>query len=235
MQKFLSEAGVASRRAAEKLIAAGGVAVNGEVVTRMGSKVDPERDIVAVGGEVVRPKRKLHVALNKPVGVVCSRQDEHDRSVVTDLLPADWGEIYPVGRLDRDTEGLLLLTNDGDFCLHLTHPRFRVRKHYLARVIGRVVERELGWLLHGVQHQGETLRAAAARLVSANGSHSLVELELEEGRNREVRRMFEVLGHEMENLQRTQIGPIKLGELKLGRWRVLTDVEVSSLRRMPTG
>lgn len=233
LQKFLSEAGVASRRAAEKLIAAGGVSVNGEVVTRMGSKVDPRRDVVMVDGTVVRPKRKLHVALNKPVGVVCSRKDEHDRAVVADLLPPDWGEIYPVGRLDRDSEGLLLLTNDGQLCLHLTHPRFRIRKYYLARVTGRVTERELGWLLHGVQHDGETLRAAAVRLISTNASHSIVELELEEGRNREVRRMFEALRHEVENLRRTQIGPIKLGELKPGRWRVLTDAEVKALQQLP--
>jgi pseudouridine synthase len=232
LQKFLAEAGVASRRAAEKLIRAGDVTVNGEVVKELGSRVDPVQDVVCVDGAPVRPKRKLIVALNKPVGVVCTRRDEANRPTVLDLLPTEWRGLYPVGRLDRDSEGLLLLTNDGELCLHLTHPRFQVHKHYVARVRGKVLEPELARLQRGIRHDGETLRTVATRLVSANASHSVVELELTEGRNREVRRMFEALGYEVESLRRTQIGPIKLGELKPGRWRVLTPSEVSTLRRL---
>ena len=229
LQKFLAEAGVASRRACEKIILAGGVAVNGQVVKLLGTRVDPARDRITVDGAPVKTKRKFYVALNKPRGYLCSRHDPARRRAVGDLLPKEWTGLYPVGRLDYDTEGLLFLTNDGDFCLHLTHPRYGVRKKYLATVEGRVRPQTLTQMVRGVVHEQETLRADKTRLLSANQSHSVVELELAEGKYREVRRLFESQGLTVTHLRRTQIGRIKLGELPLGKWRTLTGPEIRTL------
>ena len=229
LQKYLADAGVASRRAAEGLITGGHVRVNNAVVTTLGTRVDPTRDEVAVDGQPVRPRKKLYVALNKPKGYLCTRDDPEQRRVVGQLLPKEWGNLHTVGRLDRDSEGLLLLTNDGEFSLRLTHPRYGVRKRYVAVVTGRFEERNLPRLTAGIEDDGELLRAEKARLMSANNSHSTVELELAEGRNREVRRLLGALGHEVEVLRRVQVGPIRLGELPPGRWRVLTPAEIKSL------
>jgi 23S rRNA pseudouridine2605 synthase len=229
LQKFLSEAGVASRRAGEQIILAGRVAVNGEIVRQLGSKIDPRHDHVAVDGRPVRIRRKLYVALHKPRGCVCSRKDEFNRPTVYELLPKEWTGVYSVGRLDYDTEGLLFLTNDGEFALRLTHPRYEVRKKYVVTVEGRVVEEMIAGFTRGVFHRGEKLKAEKARLISSNLSRSMVELELTEGKNREVRRLFESQNVTVKRLQRTQIGKIKLGELKPGRWRTLTEPEINSL------
>jgi 23S rRNA pseudouridine2605 synthase len=229
LQKFLSEAGVASRRAAEKLIADGRVKVNGQAITQLGSKVDPDHDEVSVDGKAVRSQRKYYIALNKPRGCVCSRKDEHDRPTVYELLPKEWQSVYSVGRLDFASEGLLFLTNDGEFALRLTHPRYGVRKRYVTTVEGRVEVTMLKQLERGVFHDGERLKAERTWLVSSSGSQSVVDLELAEGKNREVRRMFESLGLTVKRLVRTQIGKIKLGELKSGRWRTLTPTEIKTL------
>lgn len=229
LQKFLADAGVASRRAAERLIAGGSVAVNGRTVTELGTKVDPDQDQVVVDGRTLRSRKKLYVAVNKPPGFLCSRTDPEERRVVGELLPPEWAQLYTVGRLDRDSEGLIFLTNDGDFCLKLTHPRYGVRKKYVAVVEGRLESSQIARFTEGVEHEGEILKAERVRLVDSNNSHSVVELELAQGKNREVRRLFEVLGHEVVQLRRVQIGPIKLGELRVGKWRVLTPAEVRSL------
>jgi len=229
LQKFLADAGVASRRAAERLIAGGSVAVNGRTVTELGTKVDPDQDQVVVDGRTLRSRKKLYVAVNKPPGFLCSRTDPEERRVVGELLPPEWAQLYTGGRLDRDSEGLIFLTNDGDFCLKLTHPRYGVRKKYVAVVEGRLESGQIARFTEGVEHEGEILKAERVRLVDSNNSHSVVELELAQGKNREVRRLFEVLGHEVVQLRRVQIGPIKLGELRVGKWRVLTPAEVRSL------
>jgi pseudouridine synthase len=229
LQKFLADAGVASRRAGEKLIAAGRVRVNGQVVTSMGSKVDPASDRVEVDGARVNAKRKLYVALHKPRGYLCSRHDPLHRKTVHNLLPAQWGNLVTVGRLDRETEGLILLTNDGHFNLVVTHPRFGVRKKYLATIPGRVPPETLAAMLKGVRDGGECLKATKARLLNSRPGLSLVEMELSEGKNREVRRLFESQGLEVEHLKRVQVGPIKLGELPTGKWRTLTEPEIKSL------
>lgn len=235
LQKLIAEAGLASRRAAERLILDGRVWVNGAPSRELGAKVDPATDQVTLDGQPVRPRRRLTVALHKPRGYVCSRLKQTPKQkIVGDLLPAQWQDLYPVGRLDRDSEGLLLLTNDGDFCLHLTHPRYGIVKHYIATVAGKVDPSVLARLRTGVRDAGEHLRALRARLLSANASHSVVHLELTEGKQHEVRRLFAALGFEVERLQRTQIGPLKLGELRSGHWRVLTDPELAALRRVPT-
>ncbi|HXT39139.1 MAG TPA: pseudouridine synthase [Candidatus Angelobacter sp.] len=229
LQKFLADAGVASRRAGEQIILAGRVEVNNEVVRTLGTKIDPARDRVSVDGTSVRPKRRLYVALNKPRGYICSRRDPGKRRAIGDLLPKEWSNLYPVGRLDYDTEGLIFLTNDGEFCLRLTHPRYRVLKKYLATVEGRVEPNVLGRLTRGIVHEGEKLKAEKTRLLNANNSHSVVEVELAEGRYREVRRMFEAQGLAVSHLRRTQIGRIKLGDLPAGRWRTLSETEIKTL------
>lgn len=229
LQKYLAEAGVASRRGAEVLIAAGRVRVNGDPVTKLGSRVDPARDEVSVDGQVVRPRRKLYVALHKPPGYVCTRRDPQGRPVVHDLLPPEWRDLYTVGRLDRQSEGLLFLTNDGEFALRLTHPRYGVRKTYQVTVTGRVEAQALQPMLEGVRHRGEVLRACAVRLLSASRRRSVLELELAEGKNREVRRLCACLGLKVERLVRTRIGRIGLGDLPPGRWRTLTGPEIKTL------
>lgn len=220
---------MASRRAGEQIILAGRVAVNGQPVQALGTKVDSEHDQVTVDGKPVRPKRKLYVALNKPRGCVCSRKDEHGRPTVHDLLPKEWQDVYSVGRLDFASEGLIFLTNDGEFALRLTHPRYGVRKKYVATVEGRVDEAMIGRFTAGLWHEGEKLKAERVWLVTANKAQSVVELELAEGKNREVRRLFESQGLTVRRLVRIQIGRIKLGELKPGRWRALTQTEIKTL------
>jgi len=229
LQKFLAEAGTASRRASEQIILSGRVCVNGSPVLELGTKVDPERDQVTVDGKPVRPGRKFYLALHKPRGCVCSRKDEHGRPTVYELLPKEWQTVYSVGRLDFASEGLLLLTNDGEFALRLTHPRYGVRKRYVATVDGPVSEKLLRQFQQGVWHEGEQLKAERTWLLTAGQTRSVVELELAEGRNREVRRLFESQGLSVRRLVRTQVGKIKLGELKPGRWRTLTPPEIKTL------
>lgn len=223
---------MASRRASERLILNGLVEVNGQIVKELGTKVDPLHDMVKVEGHTLKSRRKIYVALHKPRGFLSTRSDDLDRRIVTDLLPAEWAHLHPVGRLDKDSEGLIFMTNDGEFTLRLTHPRFGVRKCYRAIVEGRVEPVMLKRFLDGVEHEGETLKAERARIVDANNSHSIVELELAEGKNREVRRLFESQNLIVERLQRTQIGPIRLAELPEGKWRALTETEVTSLLKL---
>lgn len=229
LQKFLADAGVASRRAAEVIITEGRVSVNGRTVTELGTKVSPLHDDVQVDGTRLKPRKRLYLAVHKPRGVLSTRIDPSKRQTLVDLIPPEWSNLYPVGRLDADTEGLIFMTNDGDFCLHLTHPRYGIRKVYLATVEGKMLPQMAHQLLTGVEHEGDLLKALEIRIRSASRSTSVVELVLGEGKNREVRRMFEVLGMEVLRLQRLQIGSIKLGDLRPGRWRTLTDREIKSL------
>jgi pseudouridine synthase len=232
LQKFLAEAGVASRRASEQIIKIGRVTINGAVVSELGVKIDPAQDRVAVDGRPVKAKRKLYIAMHKPPGYVCTRSDDKARDKIGDLLPKEWTELFSVGRLDCQSEGLIFLTNDGDFCLKLTHPRYRIVRKYVARVEGRVTPEMLREMTTGVWSEGEKLQAQRARLISANNTTSVVELELTEGKNREVRRLLASQHVPVLRLQRVQIGPIKLGELPPGRWRTLTETEIKSLLGM---
>ena len=231
LQKYLAESGVASRRAAEAMIVAGRVTVNGKVVQVLGTKVHPGQDDIRVDSTPAKARRKLYVALNKPPGYLCTRKDERERLTISDLLPKEWKHLASVGRLDRESEGLIFLSNDGQFSLRLTHPRYGTRKIYRVAVEGRVEQAMLDKIRAGVEHDGEMLKAEKVRLISANNSHSVVELELAEGKNREVRRLFESQGLFTSRLQRIQIGPIKLGELPVGKWRALTEPEINSLLR----
>jgi 23S rRNA pseudouridine2605 synthase len=229
LQKFLAEAGVASRRASERIIYEGRVSVNGQTVTELGTKIEPARDKISVDGRLLKPKRKLYLALNKPAGYICTRRDPESRKIISELFPEDWSNLVPVGRLDCNSEGLIFLTNDGDFCLKLTHPRYGVRKKYRVTIEGRVDAELADRLVKGVVHKGEKLKAERARVLVTGNNTSLLEIELAEGKNRELRRMFEVFQRRVIKLQRIQIGPIKLGELRIGRWRTLTDTEIKSL------
>ncbi len=229
LQKFLAESGVASRRASEAIILEGRVSINGRVVRTLGTKIEPGHDRIELDGQPLKTRRKIYIAVNKPPGFLCTRKDPLNRNTVFDLLPPEWAHLVSVGRLDRDSEGLLFLTNDGDFVLHLTHPRYGVRKIYQAAVEGKVHPPMLKRFTQGIEDDGEILKAEKARTISATNSKSVVELELAEGRNREVRRLFASQELNVIKLQRIQIGRIKLGELPVGKWRTLTDTEIKSL------
>ncbi|MEI7809818.1 MAG: pseudouridine synthase [Verrucomicrobiota bacterium] len=229
LQKFLADAGVASRRAGEQFILEGRVAVNGQIVRLLGSKIDPIHDKVTVDGKFIRAKKLVYIALNKPVRCVCSRKDELNRPTIYELLPREWDSVQSVGRLDYNTEGLIFLTNDGQFALRLTHPRYGIRKKYLASVEGEVTQAMLALFRSGIFHEGERLKALATKMISHTRAKSVVELELGEGKNREVRRLFESQGLMVKKLQRTQIGKIRLGELKPGKWRTLNETEIRTL------
>jgi pseudouridine synthase len=229
LQKFLADAGIASRRAAEQIILEGRVRVNGKFIRLLGTKIDPDRDEVILDGKIIRARKKLYIALNKPPGCVCSHNDELGRPTIYQLLPKEWQIVNSVGRLDFNSEGLIFLTNDGQFALRLTHPRYGVRKKYIVTVEGKVEPAMLAELTRGIFHDGEKLKAEKARLLGSSRAKSVVELELAEGKNREVRRMFESQNVSVKKLQRVQIGKIKLGELKLGKWRTLTEAEIKTL------
>lgn len=208
---------------------AGRVAINGATITELGAKIDPVHDKVTVDGNPVRAKRKIYLALNKPPGLVCSRKDELGRPTIYELLPKEWGHLHSVGRLDFNSEGLIFLTNDGQFSLRITHPRYGIRKIYIATVEGKVDPGMLRLFTEGLWYQGEKFKAEKARLVSASQSQSVVELQLAEGKYREVRRLFESQQRTVKRLVRMQIGKINLGQLRPGRWRTLTEPEIKSL------
>ena len=230
LQKFLAQAGIASRRASEAIILAGRVEVNGRPVTRLGTRVDPAKDVVTVSGKPIQPLSHRYVAVHKPKGVLCTRKDERGRPLLGDLLPPDW-DLKPVGRLDRDSEGLIFATNDGEFALRMTHPRYNVPKVYTVEVKGKVPQTALTQFTEGVEDAGELLRARKATLVSSTRARSIVRIELTEGKNREVRRLFSTQKIKVIRLTRVQIGKIKLGELPPGKWRTLTETEIQTLLR----
>jgi 23S rRNA pseudouridine2605 synthase len=229
LQKFLADAGVASRRASEQIISEGRVSVNGKAVTALGTKIDPLHDRVLVDGVAVKAKKKLYIALNKPAKFLCTRAVDDDRPKVGELLPKEWSNLFPVGRLDYASEGLIFLTNDGDFSLKVTHPRYGLSKTYVATVEGKVEPAVVQAFLTGVRDHGELLRAQKAKILLSTKAKSVVELDLTEGKNREVRRLFESQNFVVKKLQRIRIGKIKLGELPLGKWRTLTETEIKSL------
>jgi 23S rRNA pseudouridine2605 synthase len=207
------------------------VRVNGSPATELGVKVDPERDRVEVDGQVVRPAPRLWVAVHKPAGVVSTRRDPEGRPTLYDALPVEYRALFYVGRLDRDSEGLMLLTNDGETANRLQHPRYEVEREYEAEVDGRLTRGNLARLLHGVLLEDGLARAAdVAVLARAAPGTSRVRVVMREGRKREVRRMLELLGHPVRRLARVRYGPIRLGDLPPGGWRRLTRAEVERLQ-----
>jgi 23S rRNA pseudouridine2605 synthase len=228
VQKILAAAGIGSRRASEELIAQGRVAVDGEVVS-LGAKADPETQVITVDGERIHTNPRLvYLLLNKPPGVVTTVSDPQGRPTVMDLVPQN-PRVYPVGRLDRDTEGLLILTNDGELANRLAHPRWEVEKVYVAQVRGGVKRHQLRELLDGVELEDGLARAKSVRELGAAGDRTLIEVVLTEGRKREVRRMLAAVGISLERLARVKIGPLPLGDISPGKARPLTGAEVRAL------
>ena len=234
LQKYLALSGVASRRSSEKLIQEGHVSVNGDVITEMGVQVDEAHDLVCVDGKAVFIEEEKHyLAYNKPIGEVTTVSDPEGRATVMDKFRDYPVRLYPVGRLDYDSEGLLLLTNDGDMMQHLLHPSHEVPKKYLVKVSNRVTEEELRRLAAGVRLDDERLTSpASVRLVRYEAFASIVLVTIHEGRNRQVRRMFEAVGHEVVSLKRVGFGPILLEDLPRGQWRHLTEAEIRRLKEL---
>jgi 23S rRNA pseudouridine2605 synthase len=232
LQKFLARAGAASRRGSEDLMTAGRVSVNGVVVGELGTKVDPSVDEVRVDGVVVRlADGPTYLMLNKPAGYVTTMKDPQGRPTVVDLFPPDApAGLFPVGRLDQDTEGLLLLTTDGELAHVLMHPRHHVPKRYLATVGGVPDESDMRWLRDGVRLDDGMSAPAEARIVKHSGTAAVVELIIREGRKRQVRRMLSAIGHPVNRLERVAFGPILLGDQPQGTVRPLTDAEVAALK-----
>ena len=233
---MISAAGVASRRHAEELIAAGRVTVNGEVIKELGTKADPEKDHIKVNGKLINPqlktREKVYVLLNKPKGYLSSVSDPEDRPLVTELLPPSLGKLHPVGRLDFNTEGLLLLTNDGDFTNYVTAARNRVEKVYEVKVKGVPTESGIERLRRGITLEDGT-RTAPAKIVKLHETqtNAWYEVLLHQGRNQQVRRMFELIGHSVLKLRRTRIGFLRDEDLKPGHWRFLSPGEVGRMMK----
>src|SRR5499427_188296 len=230
LQKILSQAGIASRRASEKLMLEGRVSVNGVTITELGTKADLSHDDIRVAGRRVKaPERHRYLLLNKPRGYVTTRSDPQKRATVLDLLKGVREYIYPVGRLDYDSEGLLILTNDGDLAARLTHPRHGVARVYEAQVLGVPDAHDLDRLARGVTVEGQRMTATHVHLIPGRRDrHATVQITIHEGRNRQVRNMLDAIGHPVEHLRRIAIGPIRDTRLKVGRWRDLTEAEVNS-------
>lgn len=233
LQKYIALSGIASRRASEKLIADGHVAVNGHVVTEMGVQVDETADKVTVDGKLIHLEAEKHyIAYYKPVGEVTTVSDPEGRATVMDKFRDYPVRLYPVGRLDFDSEGLLLLTNDGDMMNSLLHPSHEVDKTYLAKVSNRVEEESIRRLRAGVQLDGRLTSPAHVRVVRYEAFDTVLLVTIHEGRYRQVRRMFEAVGHQVVQLKRVGFGPIQLGDLPRGTWRSLTPNEIRKLKEL---
>ena len=230
LQKYISMCGIASRRAAEEMITAGRVRVNKGIVTELGSKVDEDNDKVYVDGKQIKPvRKKYYIALNKPAGYVTTVSDQFDRRKVVDLTGDIEERLYPVGRLDYDSEGLLFLTNDGDFTQAVTHPSKRVDKTYKAIVKGLPDFTDVTKLSRGIVLDGKKTEPAQVSLTGSEENTSELTITIHEGRNRQIRRMCEALGYEVIKLTRTSVGGVKLGRLPRGKWRHLTERELELL------
>ncbi len=232
MQKILSAAGIASRRAAEDLIRDGRVSVNGKVVTELGARADPRRDRVAVDGKQIGARQAhVYLAFHKPVGVVTTLDDPEGRQSIADFTRRVRQRVFPVGRLDFQSSGLLLLTNDGDLALRLTHPRYHVEKTYRVKVHGRPDDEVLAHLRAGVRLAEDGVTApAAVRVLDEVGRKTWLEMSISEGKNHQIRRMCEAVRLPVDKLQRVRIGPLKLGNLPPGQLRPLSEAEVAALR-----
>lgn len=235
LQKYMAMCGAASRRGAEQMIEDGRVSVNGICVRQQGVKVEIGADKVTLDGVPLKPTGKMYyIMLNKPVGYVTTVKDQFDRPTVVDIIAKDISDrVFPVGRLDYDTEGLLLMTNDGDFTYKITHPKHNVEKTYIAVLKGGITIKGLNQLRRGVRLDDDFVTSPAqVEVIDAFNGHTSVEITIHEGKNRQVRRMFEAVGSKVVELQRVSIGKVELGNLPLGRWRHLTSHEVNYLKNL---
>ena len=230
INKFLAEKGIASRRHADEIISAGRVKINGQIAT-LGANVE-ECDVVMLDdAPISMEETKLeYYIMNKPKGVICTVSDDRDRKTVMDLLPEGIGRVFPVGRLDYATEGLLILTNDGDLAFRLTHPTTEIPKTYMARIEGTLMEKDLNPIRSGVELDGVLTKKCKAHIVETNKAYTKVHVTITEGKNRQVRRMFEAIGKNVEFLKRVSIGQLKLKGLNRGEIRPLTEMEIAYLK-----
>ncbi|MBC7474659.1 MAG: rRNA pseudouridine synthase [Candidatus Sericytochromatia bacterium] len=230
LQKIISEAGIASRRKAEELILDGKVKVNNKVITELGYKADPDKDTVKVDGVAVRKDvDKVYIVLHKPVGVISSRKDEKDRTTVIDLIPIK-KYIYPVGRLDFDSSGLILLTNDGDVTNALLHPSFEIPKTYIVMINGIFSNNALEKFQNGIRLDDGMTSPAKVKILGIEKNSTKLEVIITEGKNRQIRRMFDFLEYEVIRLKRTRIGNIGLGDLEIGKYRYLNMNEINWIK-----
>lgn len=233
LQKVMASAGVASRRQCEELILQGMVSVNGRVVDELPAFVDPDTDVITVGGRRIRRREPVYFLLNKPKGVICTSNDPQGRPKATDLVPPA-ERVFCVGRLDADTSGLIILTNDAELTDLLTHPKYKVPKAYVARVSGRVEGETLQKLRKGVWLAEGRTTEADAKVLKNGHNESLLEVTIKQGLNRQVRRMLAKVGLPVQSLKRTRIGPLKLERLGVGKYRPLSKAEVAALKRAAT-
>jgi 23S rRNA pseudouridine2605 synthase len=231
LQKVLAQAGIASRRECEELIREGRVEVDRKVVTELGTRVDLLQQEVRVDGEALGRPKPIYFAVNKPTGVVCTARDPAGRTRVTDLLPPDTPRTFCVGRLDMETEGLILVTNDGELANGLTHPRHGVEKIYQVQVAGHVEQEIISKLQRGVHLAEGFAKVKHVRIKSPRKQSTILEMVLDEGRNREVRRLLARVGHKVQRLKRVAVGPVRLGELPAGAVRPLTKLEIQALQK----
>jgi len=228
LQKYLADCGVCSRRTAETYILAGRVKVNGAIITNLGTKIEPEDEIL-FDNKMVKKTKYQYIILNKPTGYVSSVKDQFDRKTVCDLIDIN-ERIYPVGRLDYDTSGLLIMTSDGSFAYKLTHPKYMVEKTYIAKVAGKPTKEKLNQFMQGLVIDDYKTAPARIKILESQGKYTLCEIILKEGKNRQVRKMCAKIGHEVIELQRIAIGKITLGNLQTGKWRRLTHNEIQLLK-----
>jgi pseudouridine synthase len=232
LNKFLSRQGLASRREADRLIVEGRVSVNGGVVEDLGMKIDEDRDLVAVDGKPVKKSRVLlYLMLHKPTGCVVTRDDPQGRPTVMDLLPKLREAVFPVGRLDFNSEGLLLLTNDGELAYRLTHPKYEIKKKYAVQVTGNVSTAVAARLEKGVFVDNRRTAPARLKVFERSARGTILLVDIHEGRKREVRRMLESVGHPVQTLKRVEFAGLRLTELPYGQWRFLKKAEVLHLKR----
>ena len=231
LQKYLALCGIASRRNAEKMITEGSVTVNGHLITEMGFQVDENTDVVIVNGVRTSIQEEKHyIAYNKPIGEVTTVSDPEGRATVMDKFRDYPVRLYPVGRLDYDSEGLLLLTNDGDMMNHVLHPSREVSKVYLTKVSNIVTDEEISRLRHGVSIDGKLTSPASVRLIRRETFDTVLLISIHEGRNRQVRKMIDSIGHHVVSLKRVEFGPVSLGDLPTGQWRRLSEAEIRRLK-----
>ncbi len=233
LQKFMAESGIASRRHAEELIKKGFVKVNGEVVTELGVKIDPNKDVVEYKGKNIKAdSKKVYIMLNKPEGYVTTAKDQFGRPTVLDLIKGVKERVVPVGRLDYDTSGMLILTNDGDVVYKLTHPKNEINKVYEAKLFGVPDSNTINLFRDGITIEGKKTRPAKIELLRVDGRFSWCNITIHEGRNRQVRKMCQAARHPVATLRRVAEGEIYLGDLKKGSWRYLTNKEIRYLKEL---
>ncbi len=232
LNKFLASCGVASRRKCDDLIFAGKIKVNGEVIKIPGYQVDPKKDEIVYDNKRIELPKKIYIALNKPERVLCSLKDDFGRTLITDLISEIKERIFPVGRLDYNSEGLIILTNDGELANRLIHPRYKVEKTYHVLIKGNLTNEDLKKLSEGIQIGEVKTQPAKVKILDMGKKTTFVEIKIKEGKKRQIRKMFQQIGYEVKKLRRVKFGPIKLGNLKKGQWRYLTEKEIKILYKI---